>query len=110
MAGRELDALVAGQVMGWRLVTKAGGRLYWHGPDGLWLCGEYDLPHYSTDTAAAMQIIEKLRPMGFAVTIMDTDARVKGNWSVCFDTPAAGFEDEAPTLPEAICRAAPRSR
>jgi hypothetical protein len=60
-AGRELDALVAEKVMGWK----------WIGPDEfndnrhLTLGGQKvqaRIPDYSTDIAAAWDVVEKMRP------------------------------------------------
>ena len=63
--GRELDALVAEKVMGWKREeywTAIGkGETTWHtglmGPDGLREVNNY--PDYSTDIAAAWDIIDK---------------------------------------------------
>ncbi len=55
-AGRNLDEEVAETVMGWR--REAGERSgRWRRPDGTVLT---DLPKFSTDIAAAWQVVEKL--------------------------------------------------
>lgn len=108
-----MDALVAEKVMG--LVTCADpvGRC-----DGakLGLCWAYkpgeagsELQRYSTDIAAAWQVLEKLRERFEAVAVV-SDAQTgpgadpsKG-W-VCFGQ-RPHFQAEGVTAPEAICRAA----
>ena len=59
-AGRELDALVAEKVMGWTWDGKTawsptGSRLWMVRKDPYWW-----LPYYSTDIAAAWEVVEKL--------------------------------------------------
>lgn len=134
-AGRELDALVAERVMGREVLYQSGNISRTANDDGqhaeMWVgrpttlercqkdCSEWNTgmrlrlkpmpkgnPRYSTDIAAAMQVVEKLRGQSLAVSIMDTDAGAGGNWSVTFDSPVRGFEAECLSLPEAICRAA----
>lgn len=62
--GRELDALVAEKVMGFRVKREdvAGLALYaivrWPPVPGEWLAR--DLPPYSTDIAAAWEVVEKM--------------------------------------------------
>jgi len=68
-AGRKMDALVVEEVMGWQPATvhsslfKPGASPNYPGyrlPDGTAKHGG-DIPSYSTDIAAAMQVWEKLR-------------------------------------------------
>lgn len=58
-AGREMDALVAEKVMGWEKVhnNPVVWGDSWYGIDGDALMR---LPHYSTDIAAAWQVVEKV--------------------------------------------------
>lgn len=68
-AGRELDALVAEKVMGWKKIyRKAHSSAVgdWHGLEWMWDKREGALwqeaqscPHYSTDIAAAFTITKK---------------------------------------------------
>jgi hypothetical protein len=59
--GRELDALVAKQVIGWK-------RIYESGPNGEPGCldehqierNDDEIPHYSTSIEAAWQVVEKM--------------------------------------------------
>ena len=123
-AGRELDALVAERVMDWRwLVSQVSGRRALFPPDHApeWfgrvadgsepLTDQWDtrLPHYSTDIAAAWQVVEKMRER-WPVVRLEVD--VEG-WRVEIHTdegtpsyyrPVA--EDYADTWPLAICRVA----
>ena len=101
-AGRELDALVAEKVMGWKDVNTA-----WpsygsppESPDG-WR----EIPAFSTDIAAAWEVVEKLS----GPNVVD-DFRL-AYWGGCW---RAEFQSmifqycEAPTAPQAICLAALR--
>ena len=148
-AGRELDALVAEKVMGWkwwkypapnrkqRLLTIIAppvkdGRGFANHIDRIWQpsdCltprfSDWDsimwsddgfeiwqrgLPHYSTDIAAAWQVVEKLLeilPQG-GIHIEHLDYQ---GWSVsmCFKKAEGGWDGwvDAETIPLAICLAA----
>lgn len=101
-AGRELDALVAEKVMGFRHhPAMPGYDEMWFMSDG----GSIDLPNYSTDIAAAWQVVEKLRlgiaPMG------------DGKWGVAMrDQPVNSIKDLTinESAPLAICLAALKAR
>lgn len=58
--GRELDALIAERVMGLERVTTPGGFTVGWRPKGINL-GAAPLDSYSTDIAAAWQVVEKLK-------------------------------------------------
>lgn len=114
-AGRELNAEVAIKVMGYRLATEAepywNSLAVWIAPDGERWEG---IPHYSTDIAAAWQVVEKLN-----LSVMRDDG---GGWAaaVLYGVPyieedwgRGGYIDcglhdgaYADTAPLAICRAA----
>jgi hypothetical protein len=125
-AGRELDALIAEKVMGYTLRFAAKA---WTDED--WMCsdtptetnvmaiyapadqfpgsGAFDMsiPHYSTDIAAAWQVIDRMEELVRMARI----GRVIGGWECRFvqleDT--TGYYDvleEADTAPLAICLAA----
>jgi hypothetical protein len=130
-AGRETDALVAERVMGWAWQTKDGSTR-WLAPPAQ--CGDFGherpasgdealegawwleakpsdlhwiVPHYSTDIAAAWQVVESVVERGYMVTVVqEDDAAVR----VYLDHPSQVEDlDEigvAPTAPLAICRAA----
>jgi len=79
---RKLDALVAEKVMNWQYRQDApenyscpefgGNAGWWQEPDGDWLCAncmEEIFPSYSTNIAAAWQVVEKLREQSIAMTI-----------------------------------------
>lgn len=115
-SGRELDALVAEKVMGWK-PNYPGGWL--HPPrdtsdrkryldnDGCTV-----IPSYSTDIAAALEVLNKLREMptssakdmsaGISVEAVDSGGWWVGwRWHEWTDDGARGE-----TIPEAICLAA----
>lgn len=113
-AGRELDAEVAECVMGW---TRHPAKM--HPTDnrtinGVLYCppdypttvlgGLNCVPYYSTDIAAAMEVVEKMRVLKLGVCI--DDASLPNPWFVDFDDGKKRGTATAPTLPEAICRAA----
>lgn len=150
-AGRELDALVAERVMGWTRVrnepavypTKSehsSGQVIiaprgWMNPDGDVLHGQRpgtepddnyaiaDIPHYSTRIGAAWQVLEKMREMGWQITLHCAESPVRpSDWAPFVATPfrlepepnpdreIAVMHNRNPgvgdTAPEAICRAA----
>ena len=72
--GREIDVLVAEQIMGWQIetdepkLTKLQGyfsrdeeRRWWRAPEGGWY---YDPLSYSSDLAAAWRIVESMNSRG----------------------------------------------
>ena len=110
-AGRELDALVAEKVMGWRIKGKdwvdEHGRYqgavetYWVIADG----GPSKGWHPSTDIAAAWLVVEKLG-WQYVFRLGNRDDKW---WCVLSVEPDWQLSDncaEAPTAPLAICRAA----
>jgi hypothetical protein len=127
-AGRELDALIAEKVMGfkWR-TSKHSGYRYLFPPghrsnlftDSIGnepLYGDWDdcVPAYSTDIAAAWQVVEKLCADAHNFSF-DSGAFGPGSdwqnkidkWTVCFDDyTTVEVHSYAPTMPLAICRAA----
>jgi len=102
-AGRELDANVARKVMGIECFTHIheDGRVDWieeHG-DG-------PVARYSTDIAAAWQVVEKMRERGWFLNLHEEGA-LSQQWVCVFDDDAFDSgEFLAPTAPLAICRAA----
>ena len=72
-AGRELDALIAEKVMGWREQIAAKGPYVMHQGQPIWLGGHKDMPmscaHFSTELAAAKQVQAKLFADGYDVQI-----------------------------------------
>jgi hypothetical protein len=87
-AGRELDALVAEKVMGRDMTRPAGFK---H-PIGM--------PHYSTDIAAAWEVVERLRAAGHWFDLRDI--RGNGYWASFGQEMSA----EGKTASLAICLAA----
>lgn len=125
-AGRELDALVAEKVMGCRVQHWSG-----YNSPGTYRCGcgvvcayphgvkdregqlDGDLAYYSTDIAAAWEVVEKLRERGLHLDINNRQAcdgvdDMGGAWWAEFASAdyAVGGQAFADTAPLAICRAA----
>lgn len=115
LSGRELDAAVAELVFGLRVVEcdPVDGR---YGPytvrEGHWtrVNGEtYPLldllPEYSTDIAAAWEVVDRLRDLNWHVVV-----KTKGYmlWHCVLEADFPPYMEGAiaPTAPEAICRAA----
>lgn len=105
--GRELDALVAERVIGWRNLEwceacHEGGTIapegwYGDGPGGE--C--YLTREYSVDIAAAWQVVEKMIDIGYSVFVDYVE-----RWR-CFITQGGGESPvEATSAPLAICLAA----
>jgi hypothetical protein len=104
---RQLDALVAEHVMGWKKSNHLGSVIYegkvWAydmSPDDASesYVNEEHLPRFSTSIADAWLVVEKM-------------AERSSDWSVCEGITAAFLTDEwhdvtADTAPEAICLAA----
>jgi hypothetical protein len=104
-AGREMDMLIAVQVMGWVLTDVSA-----YSPTGsAWarnVHGDDDwLEYYSTDIAAAWKLVEKLcNETGCdVVRVCKRDPEIFAEWSCNF---GRGFEAFGNTAPLAICRAA----
>lgn len=111
--GRELDALVAEKVMGCTPKRDGSGRIECGCPDKghEHFIDPYDremdmgLKSYSTDIAAAWEVVDKIANHWSNVSLLRAD---DGSWHVCSD-PEMSFGSsgaEAPTAPHAICLAA----
>jgi len=105
--GRELDALVAEKVMGQKLPLGPSEEARSVGP---WFHGEGAVcPSYSTDIAAAWQVVEKFQQTGLAVFSFWTGQYPGYTANLNCET-ADGkwryFTADADTAPLAICRAA----
>ena len=107
-AGRELDALVAERVMGWTRVVRARETLWQSPKAGTWPIVASRLPHYSTDIAAAWQVVERMRADGWVCEVFGSDTANAEGYSVTLwrpDTSGSSVTQNA-TAPLAICRAA----
>lgn len=127
-AGRELNAMVAERVMGWRVIHYFGalegdgfnprGTNYYIAPDGEKRCdlvGDWKGWHPSTDISAALEVVEKLKADDFwpsmnwksGVFIDDWNRAV---WFVRFRCVRGGTRGDHwhadESLPLAICFAA----
>lgn len=130
-AGREMDALVAEKVMGWKHVGNWEGDDRYHPVDAIWADGDGNTlppdpwPHYSTNIAAAWKVVEKMISVGTLKGTGDVVLYYVNNdgcyyddvggahWycAVCVyeDGPEYDFDDDgvrADTAALAICRAA----
>lgn len=105
-AGRLLDTLVADRVMGWK--TFAGEPGYGRPPGKLSLVLN-EVPPYSTDIAAAWQVVEHLERTMWALSLhrsTDDNGFLAEGWQAIFTDPEASYHAAAPTAPHAICLAA----
>jgi hypothetical protein len=108
---RRIDALVAEHVMGWVNITPFGDDIWGNPTDGRTFMGQGQvggpIPRYSTDIAAAWEVVEKLGIQFY----LHCDLRrgSAGDWMV-FDSAASVDCCEplatAETAPLAICLAA----
>lgn len=103
--GRELDALVAEKVMGWRLGEHLGmKRNVWKLPEGQKLNGLdwcNEPPLYSTNIAAAWEVIEKLN---ICIEVLRVKEAQTGSWQYVASTVSGRTIADA--APHAICLAA----
>ncbi len=100
-AGRELDVIVAEKVMGWRIIDRAHAMGAREKSD---LMGIQAIPPYSTDIAAAWQVMDLLVEWRFNPTL--------GLWGFAEELPPmgwycdlAGYKSFGTTAPHAICNA-----
>lgn len=101
VAGRELDALVAEKVMDVGVEWWNGEPFYVVTQDGH--ISAYRLAAYSTDIAAAWEVVEKMRERR-----ADFYIRFVSTWTVEFDSVAGDYNGytDGDTAPLAICLAA----
>jgi hypothetical protein len=105
MTDRVLDADVAEKVMGWTVELIVSGRdafEEWRDPQG-WRYGATP-PSYSSDIAAAWQVVEHMRTRGWRFEIHE----LWEGWRAIFVLRAtyAEYQERAESAPLAICRAA----
>lgn len=130
-AGRELDALIAEKVMRWVAIRRETNPK----TGGLWLTGlpphaaehadvfkdrgmrGYDIPKFTTDIAAAWQVVEKLASRGIRLVLEDwrNDPRIaepyQDSWAALFNLPDGHDTGQVVGADAclAICRAALRT-
>lgn len=105
--GRDMDVLVARRVMGWTDIEPIGP-MYVGRPPGMKPVHPVDarfVPCYSTDDAAALEIIPAMAKRGYDCgAYYEADAR---RWTVYFLPPRCGSaKAQSGSLAEAICKAA----
>ena len=101
--GRDLDEEIAERVLGWQRPTREfqPWDMMPKEHPGCCLCTPFEVPHFSTEMAAAWRVVDAFASKGWYVEVQHVDThRDKwrahfGAWSVATDT-----------APLAICRAA----
>lgn len=111
-AGRELDARVAKDVMGW-VTVKNMGSSYWGFPTPGAYAGEIPVPQYSSDIASAWEVVKKLKVHKNYVCFECSDCMTENLMTDGDESWYAGFclgrgykVVGAENLPIAICLAA----
>lgn len=105
-AGRELDAKVAEEVMGWDWNSKSAGWMQKIEVDGLTETIDIiELPHYSTDIAAAWLVVEILLEDLEGGLEIDIHS-FAGDWHVNMTGRGKIGRGVESALPHAICLAA----
>lgn len=104
-AGRELDALVAEKVMGWKLSNATDGTEYW---DNGKFCGGIWPKEWnpSTNIADAWNVVEKMKSKDYLFSLKNI---VKGTFTFSLTDwggNCSTYAAEAETAPLAICLAA----
>lgn len=116
-AGRDLDAAVAVRIMGWqRRTIETNTQQFvvvpqdWTDFSGAHWWGHdiYEqVPHYSTDIAAAWLVVEEMRTDGWDMTLVQTAAMRHEPWDCrLFIAEYKRAIGHGNTAPLAICRAA----
>lgn len=113
-AGRELDERVAVEAMGWRRGKQAYGEMAFYEPPPNRMNrdreqGWVSVPAYSTDIAAAWQVVEHLWDSKGLTVQMGRSYGLTGQskgWYCWFGAFDDGAHALCPTMSEAICRAA----
>lgn len=112
-AGREMDALIAEKVMGWKLVQNQGegGGLYWVGHGGVF--GDMhknQTPEFSEDILDAWRVIEKMHENKYQYTLRGHFMGVEQHIATFDHQDWADanplYSAHGATAPLAICRAA----
>jgi hypothetical protein len=110
LSARERDALVA-RALGWVDFWEGEGYVMAYPPNeqAMGIEGERaPVPPFSTDIAAAWQIVEEMYKRGLNVSVT-ADHGWRATWECCIHTPGSGEEwpsADADTPMLAICRAA----
>jgi hypothetical protein len=105
MTDQELDRAVAEEVMGCRVQVSANGKLSELGGGEERVYKDAQIPRFSTDIAAAWQVVEKMREYGWSVTI---GQHIDLSWRCKFTNDEILIEviARANTAPRAICETA----
>lgn len=107
-AGRELDALVAEKVMGWTHIPVGSHPNLrseaWTNDNGA--SAVFTLPFYSQDIAAAWEVVEQLKTLGWTCFLDNDDGQHDCEFARMGDQPFNAIQERGETAPLAICRAA----
>ena len=109
MTDRELDALVAENIMGWHNENYPSA-LPWTAPAGR--CYAFtEIPHYRTDIAAAWEVVEAVykKTGSWILVAPSLDRYVAYEQTGCADPDFGAFCEYADSAPRAICLAALKS-
>lgn len=91
--GREMDRLIGEHIFGYKNILNVAD--YWFIDDL-----NTSLPHYSTDIAAAWEVLRHLK--GYHIELV----RHRGVWTAALDDGKRSFVVRANSAPEAICKVA----
>lgn len=102
-AGRDMDVKVAEAVFGWKVVVEKSHTGFFN-KQGLFQA----VPRYSTEMAAAWEVVEHLRKQGCDFDFFASSTRVNpDHWAdAVFLTQTTEFLTRAKTAELAICRSA----
>jgi hypothetical protein len=104
LKGAALDAAVAERVMGWKHLWSEG-RVYWQDPQSR----PWEKPHcFSTDVAAAWQVVTRLTTMGYRVRVTCYDDKCAVGIHPRYDETTLCAEAFGYSAADVICRAALR--
>lgn len=113
--GRELDALIAENIMGWKFLTNFfidnGPKRSWLGtPLKKSLIEREPIPHYSTDIAAAFEVIKRMDKLGHTFSCesyFTGNSKIYDKWQATFGERINNINGVAGvSVPHVICLAA----
>lgn len=109
MQGRELDALVAEKVMGFIIPLNLRHSVNWGGGPPI-IVGDktLNIPRYSSDIAAAFEVVKKMGELGYTCHAewKGSDRVYAGSAEVSFVKCIYTVGHAVGEMPESICRAA----
>lgn len=112
MTSREIDAAIAEKIMGWYSLkesTNTFGNTTYYGltfqDDAR---GGYEIPYYSSSISAGLEVVEKMRELGWYFEGANHEPDAIGPWLASFTTNDAtdSIDVVGSSLPYCICLAA----